>query len=100
MFNSFFGKYFQRAVKKGYNIAIQRSNKVNGVSGKEFNTTFNNMEKGCKDAFKVASTLIASTILAKRVIVPFIATPLAGKAENWMNKNEAIDKQLNSEKNK
>jgi hypothetical protein len=38
--------------------------------------------KNCGDGFKVASGLIVATILAKRLIVPFIATPTA----SWFKK--------------
>ena len=38
--------------------------------------------------FKSVTELAAATILAKRVLVPFIATPLAGKVEKWMNRND------------
>ena len=36
--------------------------------------------------FKSVTELAAATILAKRVIVPFIATPLASKVEKYMDK--------------
>ena len=38
--------------------------------------------------FKSVTELAAATILAKRVLVPFIATPLASKVEKWMNKGD------------
>ena len=38
--------------------------------------------------FKSVTELAAATILAKRVLVPFIATPLASKVEKWMNRND------------
>ena len=41
-----------------------------------------------KNAFSYLTSLAASTLLAKRVIVPFIATPLADKTEAWMNRNK------------
>ena len=37
--------------------------------------------------------LVAATIIGKRIVVPFIATPLAGKMENWMNKKFNIDEE-------
>lgn len=46
---------------------------------------------GMKDVayslFKSVTELVAATILAKRIIVPFIATPLASKVEKYMGKN-------------
>lgn len=36
--------------------------------------------------FKSVTELVAATILAKRVIVPFVATPLASKVEKYMGK--------------
>lgn len=38
--------------------------------------------------FKSFTELAAATILAKRIIVPFIATPLASKVEKLMNKHD------------
>ena len=32
--------------------------------------------------------IAAATIIGKRVIVPLIATPLANKVKDWMNKDE------------
>ncbi len=36
--------------------------------------------------FRSVTELVAATILAKRIIVPFIATPLASKVEKYMDK--------------
>lgn len=55
---------------------------------------------GMKDVayslFKSVTELVAATILAKRIIVPFIATPLASKVEKYMGK----DSKASADKNK
>lgn len=45
------------------------------------------LKKFCLESIGNITNLVAATILAKRIVVPFIATPLASKVEKWMNKN-------------
>jgi hypothetical protein len=61
---------------------------------------FQKVRKDALDVFKFVADISAATIVGKRVIVPFIATPLAGKVEKRMNKNkEAQVKDANTEGN-
>lgn len=49
--------------------------------------------KECKTGFKAISTIVVTTVIAKRIIVPFIATPLASWVKkNYMDKNSPEDK--------
>lgn len=88
MFNKAFGKFFDRAAKKGYQAIINNKDKYAQITGKEFNKSFKDMKKNIEGTFGVLTSLIAATILAKRVVVPFIATPLADKAKAWMCRND------------
>lgn len=51
---------------------------------------YNKIKKECFDTFKFITELAAATIVGKRIIVPFIATPLAQKVEKRMNEKEAL----------
>ena len=47
---------------------------------------YNEVNKDGLGIFKFILDTAAATIVGKRVIVPFIATPLASKVEKWMDK--------------
>ena len=89
MFNVLFGKTFSRAAKKSNMEILSHQDKINGkVPGKKFHTAYNQIEKDMNAVFGHLVGLAASTIVAKRIIVPFIATPLADKAKAWMCRND------------
>ncbi len=88
IFNKLFGKNFTRAADKAMKAALQKSDKLKNISGQEFHYAREADKQGLKNAFSYLTSLAASTLLAKRVIVPFIATPLADKTEAWMNRNK------------
>ena len=88
IFNKLFGKNFTRAADKAMKAALQKSDKLKNITGQEFHYAREADKKGLKNAFSYLTSLAASTLLAKRVIVPFIATPLADKTEAWMNRNK------------
>lgn len=54
-----------------------------------------NIPAGCKTGFTAISTIVVTTILAKRVLAPFIATPLA----SWLKNNYMSDKKTAESKN-
>ena len=58
------------------------------MTGKEFHTAREADKKGLKNAFSYLISLAAATLIAKRIIVPFIATPLADKTKAWMSRND------------
>ena len=72
VFDKFLGKYF--------NVTNFKKIKINNpeITAKDFKTYKNNIST----AFTHLFSLITTTILAKRVIVPIIATPLADKLKN------------------
>ena len=58
------------------------------MSGKDFHIAREADKKGLKNAFGYLISLAAATLIAKRIIVPFIATPLADKTKAWMSRND------------
>lgn len=82
-FEKLFSKFFSRAARKGCQEAILK--KYSGVlSNKDYNIEFAKFKKGIAGCFGIMTSLVAATVLAKRVIVPFIATPLAEKAKGLL----------------
>ena len=55
------------------------------VGGKKYNE----FKDGAASVFKFCLDTASAAILAKRVIVPLIATPLASKVKKWMDKRDA-----------
>ena len=88
MFNKLFGKNFDRAALKTYQKVLNKREKFTNVEGKEFHKAMGEIKNNLNDAFSNITSLVAATIIAKRVIVPFIATPLADKAKAWMCRND------------
>ncbi len=56
-----------------------------------FEQNYNAIKKGCFDTFTFITELAAATIVGKRIIVPFIATPLAQKVEKKMNEKHPLE---------
>lgn len=91
MFDKLFGKMFDRPIQKMYMRLTKAKfdkNNVN-INGMKFSEEFNKIRGNVKDAFGGLTSLVAATIVGKRMLVPFVATPLADKVEKWMNKREA-----------
>lgn len=88
MFDKLFGKFFNRTANKALKIQLSKSDKLKELSGKDFHQARLNDRKGLEKAFAYLTSLGAATLLAKRVIVPFIATPLADKTKAWMCRND------------
>ena len=80
-----FGKY-SRQVRAMLRKSGVPSEEVNNKS--ELRKEYADMKDMAFSLFKSVTELAAATILAKRVIVPFIATPLASKVEKLMNKDD------------
>jgi hypothetical protein len=90
MFNKFFGKMFDRPIEKTYRAITKRNPLYQDVGDIKFKKEFMKIRNNVKDAFGGLTSLAAATIVGKRMLVPFIATPLAGKVEKKMNEREAI----------
>jgi hypothetical protein len=50
----------------------------------KFEKEFTKIRNNVKDAFGGVTSLVAASIVGKRILVPFIATPLAGTVEKKM----------------
>ncbi len=89
MFDKFFGKMFDRPIKKTYHQLIKGKPSYEDINGMQFTQEFNKIRENVKDAFGGLTSLAAATIVGKRMLVPFIATPLADKVEKKMNEMSA-----------
>ena len=58
------------------------------MTGQEFHKAMNTVHGKAVGAFSNITSLFAATTIGKRVIVPFIATPLADKTKAWMCRND------------
>lgn len=99
IFDFLFGKHFERASKKGYQAFMKNKEMFKNITGRTFNMEFGQFQKSIKGTFGLTTTLIASTILAKRVIVPFISTPLADYAKKFLCKKGEQNGGQNGEQN-
>lgn len=88
MFKGMYGKYFSRSVTKGYQAILKSQEKYKGMTGQEFHAGMDVIHSKAVKAFSNITSLVAATIIGKRVIVPFIATPLADKTKAWMCRND------------
>lgn len=88
MFNKFFGKYFDRATSKGYQAKLKNIDLLKDMKCADFHPVLTKAKKDVKAAFENVTSLFAATVVGKRVIVPFIATPLADKTKAWMSRND------------
>lgn len=96
LFDKTFGKLFSRAARKGYQVLIKQKPKFANIEGVEFNKTFGAFKDKVQDIFGIMAALVASTVLAKRIVVPFIATPLAERAKKFLYK-DSQEKEFNKD---
>lgn len=85
MFDKIFGKMFDRPIRKTYQALVKNQPGYEKLKGLDFKPEFEKIRENVKDAFGGLTSLAAATIVGKRMLVPFIATPLAGKVEKKMN---------------
>ena len=84
-----FGKKFTRTATKATQAKLKKlDDKFKNMTGEEFYKGHEQYKDGISKAFGYLITLAASSIFAKRVVVPFIATPLADKTKAWMCRND------------
>ena len=86
LFNKCFGKYFNRSALKGYMARLKNKKGMENLTGIDFQKGADKYIGTVANAFKQLTSLVVTSIIAKRVIVPFISTPLADKAKSWMDK--------------
>ncbi len=76
-FGKIFNKYF--TADNAQKIQEKCADKFKGLNSKEFQKTFVQYKDDISLAFSHLTTLLGVTVLAKRVLVPFIATPVSDK---------------------
>lgn|SRR5574344_714606 len=87
MFEKSCGKLFDSKAAQATHKKLQQQGKnytleeVQGMMGKN--------KKWAKGGFRVIVVLLATQVFVKRVVVPFLATPLAGVFKNRLEKMEA-----------
>ena len=90
MFNKMFGKLFNRQSSKSVQAIMESRDHLRGkVKGnQEFHKAFADYKNSAIAALGTLTTLIAATTVGKRILTPFIATPLADKTKEWMCRND------------
>lgn len=90
MFNKLFGKMFNRQASKSMQAIMESKDHLSGcVKGnQEFHKAFSDYKDSAITALGTLTTLIAATTVGKRILTPFIATPLADKTKEWMSRND------------
>ena len=79
------GKYFNKDFQK---LLSQKTNLEDNPE--RFQKEFEKYKENIFVAFTHLFTLVLTTILAKRVLVPFIATPMADKLQKHFDKKSVI----------
>ncbi len=76
---------------KRVNEFLKQSELTNSIicSEKNIKDAINKTNKIARGGFGVIAVLIVTQIIAKRMIVPFLSTPLAGIFKNYLDKREA-----------
>ncbi len=90
MFNKLFGKKFNRQASKSMQAIMETKDNLQGkVKGnQEFHKAFEDYKDSAIAALGTVTTLLAATTVGKRILTPFIATPLADKTKEWMCRND------------
>ena len=84
LFGKFFNKIFSEKNRDRANSYIRSKLAFKDLSKDAVNKQFDKLRDSTKSTFGFLTSLIGATMLAKRVIVPFIATPLASYAKDKM----------------
>jgi hypothetical protein len=85
LFNKMFGKYFDRAARKTYHSAVRNKAEV-PVIGTTVHGEIDKLENSARKTFEVVTSIVAATVIGKRILTPFIATPLADYAPPLLHK--------------
>lgn len=81
-------KVFNRIFTVFSRASSKACSKIIKESGKEYKKAWYSLEKKSQDTFGKLTALVAAVIIGKRVVVPFIATPLAEKTKAYLYKND------------
>ncbi len=90
IFEKLFGKMFNRQSSKSIQAIMESKDNFKGkIKGnQEFHRALEGYRDASIGALASLTSLIAATTIGKRVITPFIATPLADKTKAWMCRND------------
>lgn len=89
MFDATVGKMFSHMKNKAARHYSKEFEELKDLDRTVIQKGLEDYEKVCRNGFKFILPLVASTIIAKRMIVPFIATPVAG----WVRKSVLHDEE-------
>ncbi len=107
--NKHSGEWFDKMFKGGFKIDSKNSQKVLAevnkvlesikVSANEegLKKALKGLNKGMKGGFSVIAVLVVTQIIAKRMIVPFLSTPLAGYFKKILESREEKIKHKNED---
>lgn len=99
LFGKAFNKIFSEDAKKMYAKAMRKNADFKPKTKEELYKSFDSVKKHTADMFSFLTALAASSIIAKRVLVPFVATPLAGWAQEKMIAASKAKKKLLKQNN-
>ena len=86
-----FDNFFDRVSRKDTLKLLHESPLFKNLKSENMKKVMNNIKDGCYEGLAVFTSLAAAEIVGKRIIVPLIATPLAGWfKEKYMEKPNPI----------
>ena len=96
VFAKMFGRVFDKygRAKKRYVTQVRSSQAKEGFLPTRkyaLNNEYEKLRGDAEKAFSGVATLVATTIVAKRMIVPFMATPLSSALVGWVKKMKGVD---------
>lgn len=104
LFDKIFNKSFNPQTKRFISSRLRMMQTKAGEESSrklEIDKVFNKeVRKDGLDLFKFIADIAAATIIGKRIVVPFIATPLASKVEKWMNSKNTFGSTAQDSENK
>lgn len=92
MFEKCFGKYFDKSAQKMYATWTRTQAKDSTIPKNEIYRSVESMKEATQKIFGTITSLVAASTIGKRVLVPFIATPLATHVKDKYMCKPAQDK--------
>lgn len=91
IFGKLFSKKFDMAAQEKLKMILKRSKEFEKITDKDFQANFNEYKQNIREVFGILTSLAASTIIARRIIVPFTASLISEdvkKEAEKFNKNK------------
>ena len=92
LFQKLFGHKFSRSSRKACRSVMQSIKGKSELDPIKFAKDYEKVKGNIKDALGGITSLAAATIVGKRMIVPFIATPLADKVKKRLDEGDTFKK--------